>query len=113
MPHETDVPTRRALLAKTLLMLAGTVPVRALTNWPMLSGCQLAQRRGELAVAQVEAALKKTPDDLRLRFALGVMTMELGQQARARRAFQALTQEHSDLADPTTTWRCCRLRPVI
>ena len=49
---------------------------------------------------QVEAALKKTPDDLRLRFALGVMTMELGQQARARALFQALTQEHPDLADP-------------
>jgi tetratricopeptide (TPR) repeat protein len=52
------------------------------------------------AVEQVEAALKRTPDDLQLRFALGVMRMELGERAKAMSIFTSLTQDFPDLADP-------------
>lgn len=52
------------------------------------------------AVAQVEQALTRTPDDLQLRFALGVMRMELGERARAQDIFTRLTQDFPDLPDP-------------
>lgn len=52
------------------------------------------------AVEQVEAALARTPDDLQLRFALGVMRMELGERAKAKTLFIRLTQDFPDLADP-------------
>lgn len=52
------------------------------------------------AVDQIEQALKRTPDDLQLRFALGVMRMELGDRAQAIRIFTGLTQDFPDLADP-------------
>jgi len=52
------------------------------------------------AVAQVEAALSRTPDDAHLRFALGVMRMELGEKDLARKLFTGLTQDYPDLADP-------------
>jgi len=52
------------------------------------------------AVATIEQALAKTPDELKLRFALGVMRMELGQLAAAQALFVALTQDFPDLADP-------------
>jgi Flp pilus assembly protein TadD len=52
------------------------------------------------AVEQVEQALTRTPDDLQLRFALGVMRMELGERDKARGIFTRLTQDFPDLADP-------------
>lgn len=52
------------------------------------------------AVDQVEQALARTPDDLQLRFALGVMRMELGERAKAVAIFTRLTQDFPDLADP-------------
>ncbi len=52
------------------------------------------------AVEQVEQALSRTPDDLQLRFALGVMRMELGDRAKAAALFTRLTQDFPDLADP-------------
>lgn len=52
------------------------------------------------AVEQIEQALKRTPDELQLRFALGVMQMELGQRAQATDIFTRLTQDFPDLADP-------------
>lgn len=52
------------------------------------------------AVATLEAALQQTPDELKLRFALGVMRMELGELAAALQIFSALTQDFPDLADP-------------
>ncbi|MCV2354129.1 tetratricopeptide repeat protein [Paucibacter sp. B2R-40] len=52
------------------------------------------------AVATLEAALLKTPHELKLRFALGVMRMELGETAAALAIFTALTQDFPDLADP-------------
>jgi len=52
------------------------------------------------AVELVEQALTRTPDDLQLRFAQGVMRMELGERAKAQAIFTRLTQDFPDLADP-------------
>lgn len=52
------------------------------------------------AVELVEQALTRAPDDLQLRFALGVMRMELGEPAKAQTIFTRLTQDFPDLADP-------------
>lgn len=52
------------------------------------------------AVQQVEQALARTPDNLQLRFTLGVMRMELGDRAQALTLFTRLTQDFPDLADP-------------
>lgn len=52
------------------------------------------------AVATLEQALKQTPDALKLRFALGVMKMELGEQPAALAIFTDLSQDFPDLADP-------------
>ncbi|HEY8880950.1 MAG TPA: tetratricopeptide repeat protein [Roseateles sp.] len=52
------------------------------------------------AVEQIEQALVRQPDDLQLRFALGVMRMELGDRTKALDIFSRLTQDFPDLADP-------------
>lgn len=52
------------------------------------------------AVATIEHALSLTPDELKLRFALGVMRMELRELGPAQAIFTALTQDFPDLADP-------------
>lgn len=59
----------------------------------------LAGQRSQ-AVATIEQALSKTPDELKLRFALGVMRMELGEQPAALAIFTSLTQDFPDLPDP-------------
>ena len=52
------------------------------------------------AVELLDQALTRTPDDLQLRFALGVMRMELGDRTKAMSIFKRLTQDFPDLADP-------------
>jgi tetratricopeptide (TPR) repeat protein len=52
------------------------------------------------AVERVEQALARSPDDLQLRFTLGVMRMELGDRDKAQAIFLRLTQDFPDLADP-------------
>lgn len=52
------------------------------------------------AVAMLEDSLRKTPNDLELRFALGVMRMELGELNAATAIFTQLSQDFPDLADP-------------
>lgn len=82
-----------------LLILALTaIPVRA----DDLAGAQRLWLAGQKAqaVEQVEQALVRTPDDLQLRFALGVMRMDLGERAKAVSIFTRLTQDFPDLADP-------------
>lgn len=54
----------------------------------------------DAAVQQVQSALQTGTDTLRLRFALGVMRLELGQLDQARTIFVQLTQDYPDLADP-------------
>jgi tetratricopeptide (TPR) repeat protein len=67
-----------------------------------LAGAQKLWLAGQKtqAVAQVEQQLTRTPDDLQLRFALGVMRMELGENDKAATIFTRLTQDFPDLADP-------------
>lgn len=92
MPMRLPLPTL-ALLAALLAL-----PTRA----DDLAGAQRLWLAGQKAQAaeQVEQALARAPDDLRLRFALGVMRMELGERARALDIFTRLTQDFPDLADP-------------
>ncbi len=88
------------LLLPTLALLAAlaAVPARAddLANAQRL---WLADQKTQ-AVELVEQALTRTPDDLQLRFTLGVMSMELGERAKALSIFTRLTQDFPDLADP-------------
>ena len=59
-----------------------------------------ASSKRDQAVQAAEAGLKTSPDDPRLRFALGTMLMEQQQLERARVIFVSLTEDFPDLADP-------------
>lgn len=90
---------RRPLLT-ALLTLGLLAPA-----WSQASELDIAQRQWlagqrQQAVGTLEAALKQTPDELKLRFALGVMRMELGQLSSAQQIFIQLTEDFPDLADP-------------
>ncbi|MCV2369288.1 tetratricopeptide repeat protein [Roseateles oligotrophus] len=96
MPSCKSITSASLTLLWTLLLNLGQAQASEL---------ELAQRQwlaGQRtqAVATVEAALQKTPNELNLRFALGVMRMEQGEQAAALNIFTALTQDFPDLADP-------------
>lgn len=84
----------------TLLLLAGLIAAPAQAN--DLASAQRLWLAGQKtqAVEQIEQALTRQPDDLQLRFALGVMRMELGERAKALDLFTRLTQDFPDLADP-------------
>lgn len=84
----------------TLALLAALAALPARAN--DLAGAQRLWLAGQKAqaVEQVEQDLTRTPDDLQLRFALGVMRMELGDRAKALSVFTRLTQDFPDLADP-------------
>ena len=89
-------PLRLAPLLLTLLLCSG------LARGGELESAQKQWLAGQrpLAVATLEQALKQNPDELKLRFALGVMKMELGEQPAALAIFTALNQDFPDLADP-------------
>jgi Flp pilus assembly protein TadD len=88
------------LLLPTLALLGALTALPAHAN--DLASAQRLWLAGQKtqAVEQVEQALARTPDDLQLRFALGVMKMELGDRTQARNIFTRLTQDFPDLADP-------------
>lgn len=92
------LPSTALALPFTLMMALAATPGRAndLANAQRL---WLAGQR-TVAVEHVEQALTRTPDDLQLRFALGVMRMDLGERDRALDIFTRLTQDFPDLADP-------------
>ncbi|MFT7724636.1 MAG: tetratricopeptide repeat protein [Roseateles sp.] len=89
---------RLPLPSLVLLAALAAAPVRA----DDLAGAQRLWLAGQKAqaVEQVEQALARTPGDLQLRFALGVMRMDLGERAQALAIFTRLTQDFPDLADP-------------
>jgi len=86
------------LVTVALLAALAIAPARA----DDLAGAQRLWLAGQKAqaVEQVEQALTRTPEDLQLRFALGVMRMELGERDKAKSIFTRLTQDFPDLADP-------------
>ncbi|MFY7866743.1 tetratricopeptide repeat protein [Roseateles sp.] len=96
MPSRKNLKPKRCLLSLALLIAANTAQASELDiaqrQW-------LAGYRSQ-AMGTIEKALKVTPNDLKLRFALGVMQMDLGQQAAAQELFTALTQDFPDIADP-------------
>ena len=72
---------------------AATTPLdQAQTLW-------LAGHRSE-AVAEINVALKRSPEDLKLRFTLGVYSMEMKDLSTALNIFTGLTRDFPDLADP-------------
>ncbi|PTT90500.1 hypothetical protein DBR42_05730 [Pelomonas sp. HMWF004] len=86
-------------LAPLLLLIAlAWMPARA-EDLASAQKLWLAGQKTQ-AVAQVEQLLVRMPDDLQLRFALGVMRMELGERDQAVSIFTRLTQDFPDLADP-------------
>jgi Flp pilus assembly protein TadD len=89
---------RLPLPALVLLLALASVPAHA-EDLASAQRLWLAGQKTQ-AVEQVEQALTRTPDDLQLRFALGVMRMELGEREKARAIFTRLTQDFPDLADP-------------
>jgi Flp pilus assembly protein TadD len=89
---------RLPLLTLALLGALACSPARA-TDLASAQRLWLAGQKTQ-AVEQVEQALARSPDDLQLRFALGVMRMEMGDRAQARTIFTRLTQDFPDLADP-------------
>lgn len=89
---------RLPLPTLALLAALACVPVHA-DDLASAQRLWLAGQKAQ-AVEQVEQALTHTPDDLQLRFALGVMRMELGERAKALAIFERLTQDFPDLADP-------------
>jgi Flp pilus assembly protein TadD len=90
------MPIRPLHLLLPLLICAGLARASELETAQKL---WLAGQRPQ-AVATIERALKQTPDELKLRFALGVMKMELGDSASALMIFTDLSQDFPDLADP-------------
>ncbi|PZP36645.1 MAG: hypothetical protein DI603_01400 [Roseateles depolymerans] len=87
---------RPAALAFLLAFVSVAASADDLTNAQRL---WLAGQRSA-AVTEVEQALARAPDDLQLRFALGVMRMELGDRKVAEDIFTRITQDFPDLADP-------------
>lgn len=88
----------RTLLILAALLTSGLAPA-ATTPLDQAQSLWLAGHRQE-AVAAVQAELSRSPDDLKLRFTLGVYRMELHETEAALRIFTALTQDFPDLADP-------------
>ncbi len=86
----------RLLLLLILLLAVGLARAGALED----AQKQWLAGRKPQAVATLEQALTQTPDELKLRFALGVMKMELGEQPAALDIFTGLSQDFPDLADP-------------
>lgn len=90
--------TLRSTLLIALLLASGWAKA-ALTPIEQAQNLWLAGHRSE-AVAEVTAALKLSPEDLKLRFTLGVYQMEMKDMPAALSIFTALTQDFPDLPDP-------------
>ena len=89
----------RLLLLPLVLLAALAARPACADDLPGAQRLWLAGQKTQ-AVEQVEQALARSPDDLQLRFALGVMRMELGDRAKSLSIFTRLTQDFPDLADP-------------
>lgn len=86
----------RGLLALAALLASGLAGAADLST----AQAQWLQGQHQQALQTVQTALSQNPNDAKLRFALAVMQMELGQSAAAETGLIALTQDFPDLADP-------------
>lgn len=101
MDRATPMHSRKLnRLAPALVSLALLVPPLVRANDLETAQKQWLAGQRVQAITTIERALVQTPDDSRLRFALGVMRLEMGQPAEARAIFTELTQDFPDLADP-------------
>lgn len=89
-------PARLLLLATLALLGCGLAAAKDLDT----AQAQWLQGQRQQALQTVQTALSQNPNDAKLRFALAVMQMELGQSADAEAGLVALTQDFPDLADP-------------
>ena len=91
------------MMFRTLLfvaaLLTGPFAQAATTPLDQAQSLWLAGHRQE-AVTAIQSELARSPDDLKLRFTLGVYRMELHETDAALQIFTALTQDFPDLADP-------------
>ncbi|MBO9689651.1 tetratricopeptide repeat protein [Roseateles chitosanitabidus] len=95
------MPRITPLLRSCCLVLAalGFAPLSHAAVLDDAQGLWAAGKRDQ-AIKMAEDALKTTPEDPRLRFALGTMLLEQQQLERARVLFTGLTEDFPDLADP-------------
>lgn len=93
-----SAPAVAALLAALLVLLAFPAPARA----DDLGEAQrlLEQRRLPEALARVDAALASKGRDPKGRFLRGLILTELGRREEAIAAFQQLTVDYPELAEP-------------
>jgi len=89
---------RQSTAAALALCAVLTLPVQAQS----IGEIRGTIARGDLpaALKQAQAAAAAKPADAQLRFLLGVVHMDLNQDAEALAAFTALTQQFPELPDP-------------
>ncbi|RZJ12859.1 MAG: tetratricopeptide repeat protein [Rubrivivax sp.] len=92
------LPFPSLVLPVVLVLALAVAPARA-DDLASAQRLWLAGQKTQ-AIDRIEQALVRTPDDLQLRFALGVMRMEQGERAKAGAIFTRLTQDFPDMADP-------------
>jgi Flp pilus assembly protein TadD len=93
----------RLITASTLLALVlSGASGPAAGQVPSIGEIRASVARGDLpgALRQAVAATQAKPDDAQLRFLLGVVHMDLQQDADALAIFTALTQQFPELPDP-------------
>jgi len=90
---------RLPLSTLALLLALAAVPAARADDLANAQRLWLAGQKAQ-AVDVVEQALTHAPDDLQLRFSLGVMRMEMGDRPQALAIFTRLTQDFPDLPDP-------------
>lgn len=89
---------RQSTVAALLICAVLTLPAQSQS----ISEIRGTIARGDLpaALRQAEAATAAKPADAQLRFLLGVVHMDLNQDAEAMAVFTTLTQQYPELPDP-------------
>jgi len=92
---------RKSTAAALLLCAVLTQPVHAQAT-QSIGDIRATIARGDLptALKQAQAASAAKPDDAQLRFLLGVVHMDLNQDAEAIAVFSTLTERYPELPDP-------------
>jgi Flp pilus assembly protein TadD len=95
----STLPRNLSRLVGLLALVLASGPLRAAGE-----GDEIRSRvaRGDLAgaLALVDAAVTRRPDDAQLRFLRGVVLMDLGRDAAALEVFETLNQAYPELPEP-------------